>query len=50
MDNVKIKFFTMVCKQFNQIEEEVNTFCKDVIVVDIKHTDTKVMVIYTEVE
>lgn len=48
MNNAKIKFFSMVCKTFDQIEEDVNTFCESVDVIDIKCLDTKVMVIYME--
>ena len=46
MNNVKIKLFSTVCKSFEDIEENVNSFCKNVNVIDIKQFDTRIMVIY----
>lgn len=50
MSKVKIKFFSMYYKQFKEVEEEVNSFCAAVNVIDIKYYDTRLMVMYTEAE
>ena len=44
--NYKVKFFSTACKNLKEVEKEVNEFCRQKIVVDIKLNDYKIMVIY----
>lgn len=48
MNNVKIKIFNTNLGICREVDEEVNAFCEHVNVIDVKLSDTKVMVIYTE--
>lgn len=45
--HTKIKFFSTFCKKLEEVEKEVNDFCRNRIVIDIKMQDTRIMVIYS---
>lgn len=43
----KIKLFSTFCKKPEEVEKEVNDFCRNRIIIDIKIADTRIMVIYS---
>lgn len=43
----KIKLFSTFCMKPEEVEKEVNDFCRSRSIVDIKIADTRIMVIYT---
>lgn len=45
--HTKIKLFSTFCKKPEEVEKEVNDFCRNRIIVDIKMEDTRIMVIYS---
>ena len=44
--HTKIKLFSTFCKKPEDVEKEVNDFCRNRIIVDIRMADTRIMVIY----
>ena len=44
--HTKIKLFSTFCKEPEEVEKEVNGFCRNRIIIDIRMEGTKIMVIY----